>query len=143
MKKALVMVLMITAFVFIFAGCELGPRPYVFRQNVDEIAEIEICQFTENGEIILLKSLSQEEMSAIWTDIKALDCEFSLFDHPQTFGPLIIRITYKDGCGEILGCMNTAYFETDGEWHFRCYSFKSTDLHRMLEKYVDPEVLYS
>ena len=143
MKKALVIVLMITTFVFVLVGCELGPKPYAFRQTVNEVAEIEICQLTVDDEIIPLKSLNQNEISAIWTDIKALDCEYSLIDYPRTYGPLIIRITYKDGSGEILGCMNTGHFEKDGEWHFTCYSFKSADLHGMLEKYVDPEVLYS
>lgn len=122
------------------AGCQKSEQTYTFAQSIDDVKSIEICRYDYEAKCVTsLKSLTNEEMNALWRDIPALTCKQHFGDHTMDYGEIVIYITYKNGESEVIGIWNVALVDSDGEWHIGGVYFDKTEFSEMLLKYIDAE----
>ncbi len=141
--KKLLSILLLFAMVAVFAGCYSEPFTYEFRQPRSNVEKVEICAYDhKEGTKEVLVQLDEETADALFADLQALPCvEGFTIDAPNSYGAVVIFITYLDGEEEMIGVYNIGWRDADGKLHTSNMNFDIPDMRALIAKYVDAEIL--
>ena len=124
-------------------GCYSEPFTYEFRQPRSNVEKVEICAYDhkESTKEVLVQ-LDEETADALFADLQALPCvEGFTIDAPNSYGPVVIFITYLDGEEEMIGIYNIGWRDADGKLHTSNMNFHIPDMRALIPKYVDAELI--
>lgn len=127
--------------VFFFVGMRLyevtRPITYPFMQAHENVEKVEICEnddVTRKRHVLVL--LSREEAQQILQDITALKCQYYYRTPPlDTYGDVVILITYHNGEKEIIGSEGVGWMSSNGEEKYTAYFFEILDVLKLIEHY--------
>lgn len=146
MKKVLLLCLFV---MLALTGCMFyKEESYTFRQSFDQITSIEILkrgEFVENTTMAnrpmsIMKTLDETEYQDMIDAILSADGGRNGLISTTTCGSHIIRITYKDGEVEMLGCYNNGYVSVDGTWRPDCYTFDKEEFYAIISGFLGEEI---
>lgn len=95
-------VLLVSSLLLLLSLTACSPRPYVFKQPMEQIAGIEIVDAKNNLEYTVKKSLSEEEQMAFLEEFCGLKFHTIHFGEPTSVGGNCVIIHYLDGSYEII-----------------------------------------
>ena len=128
------------AIVFLTAltSCRESKKSYSFEQNIENMASVEICQYDLKTDAITpIVSLSETEYTELLSEISTLSIGRQFGDHLEGYGEIIVYITYQNQEAEIIGCVNTACVDVNGEHHKKNDHFYPDEWDSLLSKWKD------
>lgn len=127
---------------FLISGCSRRTYAYSLAQSVDNIAQVEICEYDWHTHTTTpLCVLDKETAISLLTEICGLKCKRHWGDHTTDYGDVVIYISYIDGTAEVIGQCNIAHVNKDGKWRQGLEYFGEEKFFALLMKYVDADVL--
>lgn len=146
MKKAISILLLILASIsfgqFVLSSVFASKQePYVFQQEADQIASIEIVKMKQdsggiNTPVHVLLVLEENQYQEILDAIVAVPGGRTFGDYPTGLSVYYIRITYQDGAIEAIGDYAYVYYSADGKCRDGNYVFETEPFYEMLSSFL-------
>lgn len=115
---------------------------YPFDQSIENVKKVELCRYDyETDTASPLMTFGEDTGDALLTDIEALDCYRPFGDPATDYGEIVLFITYANGEAEVVGWLNSATIDLEGEWWPKAYYFDSAEWCTVVLKYVDAELV--
>ena len=148
-KRFAILVVCMCLLAVVVSGCKHNQQSPSFsyepRQELNNVEQIEICIYQDGwplGTITPFVHLTNEQMHALWEDIRSLECkETKKFDTPSGYGDIIFLITYQDGEKEIISLQWNGYITADGSHTETLQYFDPIELSKVFAKHGDPKLL--
>lgn len=139
MKRKRIVVTMI--FLLILCGCGRKTYSACVNQPIENVASIELLD-TKDDEETVLYTLSDSEYASFWSQFKQISFSKYYNDPPTQYGILAVKITYSDGCVDIIGTDINCYYNAAGKgmrtgWY--C-AVNDGDFVSLFEQYIDASV---
>lgn len=132
----------VIAILITITGCDFITYQYPFEQSVENVEKVELCRYDyETDTASPLVTLDEDTGDALLTDIGTLDCHKPFGDHATDYGEIVLFITYTNGEAEVVGWLNSATIDLEGEWWPKAYYFDSAEWCAVVLKYVDAELV--
>ena len=128
-------------------GCDRKVVQYSYNQTYPNVVKIEVFRYnygskSDEDATTLITMLDLEKGKALLKDIAELPCYKHWGDFPLgSYGDIILYITYANGEAEVVGNVNSASVNTNGEWYIKGYYFDNKPWSEVLTKYIDKELV--
>ena len=101
-------------------GCQaMKPAPPPVSQSLENVVSIELLNtqkhnYKDPDSIKLLYTLSEYEFEAFWNEFMTIHYSCLFNDPPTNFGIITVRITYQDGCVDMIGTTVCRFIDAEG-----------------------------
>lgn len=130
------------AMIVFISGCNFIKYSYTYEQSLDNATKVEICRYDyDTKSVKVIDELDLDVASALLSDIASLDCYRPFGDHARSYGEIVIYITYANGEAEVIGMVNSATVDLNGEWHMKAYYYDYAQWCAVIIKYVDRQLV--
>ena len=128
--------------IIVMSGCHKRKVSYTYEQSFDNIKKVELCIYdyeTESANPIMEFDLKAAKM--LLEEFSTIGCYEHFGDHTESFGRVVVYITYTNEAGEVVGLPNSASIDSLGKWHSKLVYFDRADWSLTLLKYVDLKLI--
>ena len=140
----------ILCILLLFSGCHQKIVQYSYDQEYQNIVKIEVFRYhyySDNSKksedyMSFITALDLEDGLALLEDIARLPCSKHWGDFPsESYGYIVLYISYANGEGEIVGSMNSDSVNTNGKRSLKGYYFDKKQWSEVITKYIDKELV--
>ncbi len=150
-KKICTLVIVLTAVLFLLAGCKGDETEYPFEQPDSSISSIEVVQVFDYRDILKEQYdaitvgaiISESEQRQFLSEFRQIPCFRYWNDPADIIEGVVLRINYKNGDFELIGSLCGYYcVNSQAENHqarFKSYYFDEDAFMKVIERYCDYE----
>ncbi len=139
--KALVFLSIFILIAVLFTGCN-KEYSYSFEQDIENIVSVEIMEYDyDTRSTTPIITLDEETATALLSDFSNINYKRLSPPSGGNYGEIILYITYQNGEAEVIGYMDHAYVDDNGEWWPKGHIIDFYDWYDLIYKYVDKETV--
>ena len=119
MKKSIFAVVLLFGLLLCCNGCKAN-KTYTFMQTADNISAIDIVYVEPffNDQVRVIRAIDSEHWEELLSDFSSIPCKSQSMDPYHSTSGTVMRITYTDGCYEIISAFTGKQINTKGECHY-------------------------
>ena len=123
MKKSIFAVVLLFGLLLCCNGCNAN-KAYTFMQTADTISAIDIIYVepffnsTDYSKARVIRAIDSEHWEVFLSDFSSIPCKSQSMDPYRSTSGTVIRITYTDGCCEVISAYTGLQINTKGECHY-------------------------
>ena len=140
MKKSIFAVVLLFGLLLCCNGC-IANKTYTFMQTADNISAIDIVYVepffnSKNySKARVIRAIDSEHWEAFFSDFSSIPCKSQGMDPSQSTSGTVIRITYTDGCCEIISAYTGLQISSKGECHYPFLRFDNDAFGAFIDKW--------